>query len=73
MRRDDSQQLKNEYMLIMSKKLNDPSAAPKSYLPILSRFLNNKKIPNIPPIFHYDKVASDLKEKTNLLNSFSAS
>ena len=64
---------KNEYMLRMSKKLNDPSTAPKSYWSILNWFLNNKKIPSIPPIFHKGKVISDFKEKANLFNSFFAS
>ena len=64
---------KNEYMLRMSKKLNDPSTAPKSYWSILNWFLNNKKIPSIPPIFHKDKVISDFKEKASLFNSFFAS
>ena len=54
----------------MSKKLNDLSTAPQSYWSILNWFLNNKKIPSIPPIFHYAKVISDFKENTNLFNSF---
>ena len=56
----------------MSKKLNDPSTAPKSYWSILNWFLNNKKIP-IPPIFYNGKVISDFKEKADLFNSFFAS
>ena len=64
---------KNEYMLRMSKKLNDPSTAPKSYGSIFSWFLNNKKIPSIPPIFHIGKVLSDFKRKAYLFNSFFAS
>ena len=31
----------------MTNKLNDPKAAPKTYWPILNRFLYNKKIPAI--------------------------
>ena len=57
----------------MSKKLNNPSTAPKPYWSIPNCFLNNKKIPSIPPLFHYGKVISDFKEKANLLNSFFAS
>ena len=64
---------KNEYMLRMSKKLNDPLIAPNSYWSIFNWFLNNKKIPRIPPIFHNGKVISDFKEKANLFNSFFAS
>ena len=55
------------------KKLNVPSTAPKFYWSILNWFLNNKKIPSIPPIFHNGKVISDFKEKANLFNSFFAS
>ena len=57
----------------MSKKINDPSKAAKSCLSILNSFLNNKKIPSIPPIFHNGKVISEFKEKANLLNLFFAS
>ena len=60
-------------MLSITKKLNDPSTAPKSYWTILNWFLKNKKIPRILPIFHNDQVISDFKEKTNLFNSFVAS
>ena len=64
---------KNEYISRMCKKLNNPSTAPKSSWSILNWFLNNKKIPSIPPIFHNGKVISDFKEKVNLFNSFFAS
>ena len=58
---------KNEYMLRMSKKLN-PSTVPKFYWSILNRFLNNKKIPSISPIFPNCNVISDFKVKANLFN-----
>ena len=64
---------KNDHMLRMSKELNKPSTAPKSYCSSLNWFLNNKKISSIPPIFHSGKVISDFKEKANLFNSFFAS
>ena len=64
---------KNEYMLRINKKLNNPSTASKSYWSILNWFLNNKKIPGVPSIFHTNKVMSDFKEKANLFNSFFAS
>ena len=60
-------------MLRINKKLNNPSTASKSYWSILNWFLNNKKIPGIPSIFHTNKVMSDFKEKANLFNSFFAS
>ena len=64
---------RNEYVLRINKKLNNPSTASKSYWSILNWFLNNKKIPGIPSIFHTNKVMSDFKEKANLFNSFFAS
>ena len=64
---------KNEYILRVSKKLNDSSTAPKSYLSILNWLLNNNKIPGIPPIFQEGKVISDFKKTVNLFNSFVAS
>ena len=33
-------------------------------------FLNNKKIPCIPPIFYEKSFMTDFKEKAELLNSF---
>ena len=33
-------------------------------------FLNNKKLPCIPPLLHNDKFMMDFKEKSELLNDF---
>ena len=41
---------KNDYPQRMTNKLNDPKAAPKTYWPILNRFLYNKKIPATLPL-----------------------
>ena len=35
-------------------------------------FLNNKKIPIIPPLFHENKFVTDFKEKAELFNAFFA-
>ena len=40
-----------------------------SYWSLLNRFLNNKKIPLIPPLFHENKFVADFKEKAELFNS----
>ena len=37
---------------------------------MLKIFLNNKKIPLIPPLFHENRFITDFKEKAELLNSF---
>ena len=42
---------KNDYTLIMTNKLNDPKATPKTYRSISNRFLYNKKIPAISSPF----------------------
>ena len=36
----------------------------------MKRFLNNKKIPLIPPLFHENRFIIDFKEKAELFNSF---
>ena len=41
---------KKRYTNKLGKKLDNPSTMPKAYLSILNTFLNNKKIPNIPPL-----------------------
>ena len=37
---------------------------------MLKIFLNNKKIPLIPPLFHENRFITDFKEKAELFNSF---
>ena len=41
-------------------------------LALLKSFLSNKKIPCIPPLIHNNQFVVDLKEKSELLNSFLA-
>ena len=41
---------KGKYVRCMSNKLNNPLTAPKTYWSILNCFLNNRKIPAIPPL-----------------------
>ena len=56
----------------LSKKLVDPITSTKFYWPTLKIFLNNKKIPCIPPLRHQNKYVTDFKEKTEIFNSFFA-
>ena len=50
--------------------LANPLTGPKTYWSILKTFLNNKKIPCIPPLFHENKFITDFKEKAELFNHF---
>ena len=45
----------------MSAKLDNPNAAVKTYWSIISRFLNKKKTPAMPPILTDGKLVSDFK------------
>ena len=51
-------------------KLNDPNSAPKADRSILKSFVNNKKIPLIPPILVNDQLVTQFLEKANLYNEF---
>ena len=61
--------LKNKHYSKLAKELLDPSTSPKTYRSILKTFLNNKKIPVIPPIFHDNKFITDFKQKAEIFNS----
>ena len=54
----------------LSAKLTNNKINPKCYWTILKTFLNNKKIPCIPPLIHNNQFVTDFKEKCELLNSF---
>ena len=61
---------KNDYIIRMTSKLNNPKTAPKTYWSILKQFLYNKKIPQL---LANNKFISDLCIKANLFNDFFAS
>ena len=61
---------KEKYYTKLSSRLADPLTSPKTYWSILKTFLNNKKIPCIPPLFHENKSITDFKEKAELFNHF---
>ena len=44
----------------------------KVYWTLLKRFVNNKKLPLIPPLFHGNEYVTDFKKKAELSNSFFA-
>ena len=45
----------------------------KAYRSILNTFLNNKKIPNIPPLNVNGKIIYNFEKKAKLFNSYFAS
>ena len=57
----------------LSTKLDDPSTMPKAYWSILNTFLNNKKIPNIPPLNANGKIIFNFDKKVELFDSHFAS
>ena len=66
---DDSKQ---KYSLRLTQKLNTIQKSTKAYWALLKIFLNNRKIPVIPTLFHSNKFVTDFKEKAELFNSFFA-
>ena len=44
----------------------------KTYWSLLKTFLNNKKIPCIPPLLQHNKYVTDFKKKAELFNLFFA-
>ena len=61
------------YILKMSKKLEDSHTAPKAYWTILNRLIYSKKIPAIPSLFVDGNSISDFCAKTNIFNNYFAS
>ena len=60
---------KDKYIIQICEKLNDPIAAPKTYWKIINRFLNNKKIPAIPPLLVNGEIIQNfLKKHLFLIN-----
>ena len=64
------EQSKQKYYTKLSSRLADTFTSPKTYWSILKTFLNNKKIPCIPPLFHENKFITDFKEKAELFKYF---
>ena len=56
----------------MSQKSSNKATSSKAYWSILKTFLNDKKIPCIPPVFRINKFVIDFKEKTELFNVYFA-
>ena len=58
---------KQNYIAKISSKLDCPDTASKTYCSIINRILNNKKIPNIPPLLVNNKLVTDFHKKLNYL------
>ena len=62
--------LKERYYARIANRLSNTQKSTKSYWSLLKIFLDNKKIPLIPPLFHENHFIIDFKEKAELFNSF---
>ena len=63
---------KQSYYSRLVDKLRDKKTSPKAYWSLLKTFLNNKKIPCIPPLFHDNDFATDFQKKAEIFNNFFA-
>ena len=59
---------KQNYIAKMSSKLDCADTTLSTYWAIINRFLNKKKIPNIPPLLVNNKLVSDFHKKAELFN-----
>ena len=64
---------KQSYYSRMSTKLTKFHKSSKAYWSLLKTFLNNRKIPVIPPLYHEGDFVTNFKKKAELFNSFFAS
>ena len=61
---------KEQFYSWILNKLMDPTTSLTACWSILKTFLNNKKIPCIPPIYHNNNYITDFKEKAEIFNNF---
>ena len=61
---------KSEYYSKLSIKLLNPKTSSKAYWSILKSFVNDKKVPIIPPLYHNGNFITDFCQKAELFNSF---
>ena len=64
---------KMNYIKNKSNIPNDKKVDPKVYWTVLNYFLNNIKVPSIPPIFSNGKTITNIVDKANLFDDFFAS
>ena len=63
---------KQTYYSKLASKLANPATNSKTNRSVLKTFLNNEKIPFIPPLFHENKFITNFKEKAELFNTYFA-
>ena len=61
---------KAKYIIQLFEKLNDPITVLKTYWKVRNRFLNNKKIPAIPPLLVNGEIISNFSQKHLFLIHF---
>ena len=61
---------KQNYYSEIVERLQNTQRSSKAYWSLLKIFLNNKKIPIIPPLYHKNEFVIDFKKKAELFNSF---
>ena len=61
---------KSRYTENLINKLNDPNSSHKTFWSAYNKFLNKKKITNIPPIENDNSYVTCFREKAELFNSF---
>ena len=69
---DSIEALKQKYYCIKTNTFTNAEKSSKAYWSIIKSFLNNKKIPLIPPLFYANRFITNFKEKAELFNSFFA-
>ena len=63
---------KSEYYSKLSRKLSNPETSSKACWSLLKSFVNDKKMPIIPPLYHNGNFITDFCQKAELFNSFFA-
>ena len=61
---------RSEYHSKLSMKLSNPEISSKAYWSILKSFVNDKKTPIIPPLYHNDNFITNFRQKEELFNYF---
>ena len=54
----------------MANELNNTQKNSRSYWSLMKIFVNNKKIPLIPPLYYENRFTTDFKEKAELFSCF---